>query len=181
MSENDPKSLVAAALCAHRSALKRFVASRADQNDVDDVLQIAAMRALERADKLREPDRVLGWLLRIHANAVSDLGRKSVRNQLLIEALAAETPQLGDTEVEVCGCSLAHTRHLNKNYASIIGLVDIAGVPLARAADALNISINNATVRLHRARAALKVRLKQHCGVTSLRGCNSCRCSSDRW
>ena len=172
-------SVVADALRTHRGALRRFVASRADAGDIDDVLQMAALRALERADTLQDQDRVLGWLLRIHANTVTDLGRASSRNQKLLDAWAADAQPVRDQDPELCRCSLSHAKKLSKNYASIIDLVDIAVLPISLAAAKLNISINNATVRLHRARAALKARLQEHCGVTASRGCNDCQCSLD--
>lgn len=179
MSDKDAIDVVTNALHDNRSALRAYVTKRADRNDVDDVLQIAAMNALERAPSLRDPERVLGWLLRIHANTITDLGRKASRDQKLLNAWSVEPQEVSPVEAETCGCSLSHAKELNPNYASIIDLVDIVGLPLTKAAAKLNISVNNATVRLHRARAALKQRLEEHCGVTTIRGCNDCNCTSE--
>jgi hypothetical protein len=38
------------------------------------------------------------------------------------------------------------------------------------------VTTNNAMVRLHRARRALRSLLQEHCGTTSLRACLSCVC-----
>lgn len=182
MKRDDPRACVAAALHAHRRELARYVASRVPRADVDDVLQIAALRALEKAQDLRDTGRVLPWLYRIHGNAVTDMGRGKARDRRLIEALTQELaqepapdPSLKDSETG-CGCSLVQVKTLHPNYAAILNLVDIAGVSLAQAASALSITVNNATVRLHRARAALKKRLIEHCGTTSLHACDDCRC-----
>lgn len=179
MAESDPRACVAAALHAHRGALRRHVASRVPPGDVEDVLQIAALRAIERAGDLKDAARVKPWLYRIHSNSVIDLGRKKAAQRRLLEALAREpAPETAAAE-PACGCSVTLARRLNANYAAILDLVDIAGVPLSQAARMLSISANNATVRLHRARAALKKRLLEHCGVTSPRACDDCRCAHE--
>ncbi|MEM9099334.1 MAG: sigma-70 family RNA polymerase sigma factor [Pseudomonadota bacterium] len=177
MRELDPKMQVAAALDTHRRELKRYVASRVAPEDVEDVLQIAALRAIEKADDLRDQALALRWLYRVHANIITDLGRKIASDRRLKQAMA-DAPEPVTAEVEpVCGCSIVQARKLSPNYAAIIDLVDIAGVSLTQAAEALNISVNNATVRLHRARAALKKQLLEHCGTTSAEACNDCRCA----
>ena len=176
MSEFDAKACVGSALRAHRSELRRYVASRVGPDDVDDVLQIAALRAIERAGDLRDPALVLRWLYRVHANIVIDLGRKTASERRLLEAMALEAEPVASRDEPVCGCSIALARQLSANYAAILDLVDIAEGSLTQAARTLDISVNNATVRLHRARAALKKRMLEHCGVTSSSACSDCRC-----
>lgn len=175
----DPKACVLAALCAQSAEFKRYVRARVHPADVDDLLQIAALRAVESAGSLRDPARVVPWLYRIHRSVVVDAARKQSSERRMMAAIAIEVEP---TAVEVapgCACSVAQAQELGPNYASILNLVDIGGVPLSEAARALDISVNNATVRLHRARAALKKRMLEHCGVTNLRACTDCRCSYD--
>ena len=173
----DAGSCVVSALRNHSAELKRYVRARVPAADVDDVLQVAALQAVEKANTLRDPARVLQWLYRVHGNTVIDSGRKRSSEQRLMQAVAMESEPAAVEDVPTCGCSVAQARQLSANYASILDLVDIGGTPLAKAAQALDISVNNATVRLHRARTALKKRLLEHCGVTSLRTCADCRCS----
>ncbi len=177
MEQFSSRARVVSALRAHSAELKRYVRARVPPADVDDVLQVAALRAVEKADALREPARVLPWLYRVHGNVVIDAGRKRASERRLMEAMAVEAEPVVLEAVPACACSVAQARHLSANYASILNLVDIGGVPLVKAAQVLNISVNNATVRLHRARTALKKRLLEHCGVTSLSDCADCRCS----
>jgi RNA polymerase sigma-70 factor (ECF subfamily) len=40
----------------------------------------------------------------------------------------------------------------------------------------LGLNANNAMVRLHRARNALRERLASHCGTTTARSCSDCGC-----
>ncbi|MEM7173093.1 MAG: RNA polymerase sigma factor [Pseudomonadota bacterium] len=173
------RTCVTSALSIFRAELKGYVRARVPPADVEDVLQVAAMRAVEKAHTLREPARVLPWLYRIHANVAIDAGRKKAREQHLIEAMAQDGEPVAPEATAVCNCSIAQAQNLSPNYAAILNLVDIDDLPLAKAAQVLNISVNNATVRLHRARMALKKRLLEHCGVTSPGACADCRCSYD--
>lgn len=176
MAGIDARARVASALRAHDTKLKRLVATRVPPDVVDDVRQDAALRAIEKAETLRDPERILPWLYRIHENAALDAMRKSASNRRLLDAARREAVPFEPEVVEWCRCSIAQSRLLKPNYAAILDLVDIRGLSLADAARVLNTSINNATVRLHRARAALKKRMLDHCGVTSVNACADCRC-----
>lgn len=179
MTEADPHPCVAAALNTHRARLRRFVAARVPPSDVEDVLQLGALRALERAADLREPERVLAWLYRVHRNIATDLGRRKAREARLLATFAQDLQPVPEEDPKGCGCSLVQARELKPSYAAILDLVDIAGVSLSQAARALNISVNNATVRLHRARAALRRRLEARCGVTSVASSLDCGCTEE--
>lgn len=180
MTGVDNSTHIEQALRANRSQLKRFVASRAPDVDVDDILQVAAMRAVVNAHALDDPERVVPWLFQIHRNVAIDFARDMAREQRRRAVLAAE-PVLLETEEEtsICACSVEQAGRLNARYASILKLVDMSGVSLKEAARVLGVTVNTATVRLHRARAALKKRLLDHCGVVTMRECTDCRCTSD--
>lgn len=60
--------------------------------------------------------------------------------------------------------------------AEIIRRVIVDGIPVTQVAPELGLTPNNAMVRLHRARTALRARLKEHCGTTSVRACSECGC-----
>lgn len=178
-----PKSeVVAGALLEHADKLRGLVRARVPEPLVDDVLQSAAMRAVERSESLRDPERVLPWLYRIHRNAVADAWRNHQGAEQLMEGadeskLPAETPT---TAIDSpCQCSLAQAQRLRPAYASVLNLVDAGDASIAEAAEILGISTNNATVRLHRARRALRSSLLEHCGVQSFRDCADCRCGHD--
>lgn len=168
--------IVAAALRAHRKQLAAFVRARVPASDVDDVLQIAAVRAIEGNASLKNAERVLPWLFRVHRNAVADESRKRARQQrwLVGDSSAPDVP--ASIPESRCRCSVAQARRIRPSYAAVLTLVDIRGATLAEAAEALGISANNVAVRLHRARKALRKSMLEHCGVTSLRDCADCAC-----
>jgi hypothetical protein len=55
--------------------------------------------------------------------------------------------------------------------------VVVEGISVSQVAVELDITANDAMVRLHRARTALKAKLKAHCGTTSLSSCADCGCA----
>jgi len=170
---------IASALVANASIFRRFVSARAPTRHVDDVLQSAAARALERSDSLKDPTRVLPWLYRIHRNILADTLRQHARRARFVDH-DARAPEQSTCAVEApCACSLAQVQRLHAPYADILRLVDAGDASLADAAKALGITTNNATVRLHRARNALRAAMLAHCGVTSMRECLECRCNFD--
>ena len=171
-----PAETVAAALRAHGKQLATFVRARVPPSDVDDVLQTAAVRAIEGADSLEDAARVLPWLYRVHRNAAADESRKRARQQRWL-AVDSSAPDVAASMPESpCRCSLAQARGIRPSYAAVLTLVDIRGATLAEAAETLGISANNVAVRLHRARKALRKSMLEHCGVTSARECADCRC-----
>ena len=149
---------------------------------MEDVLQQAALRAVERAETLREPDRVDAWLFRIHRNAIADALRHRASERTVIDG-SAEVPERGSSHAQTdplgedpCRCSVSIAKRLRASYASILTLVDSDGLKVGEAARRLDLTANNAAVRLHRARRALKNEMLEHCGVSSSTDCAECRC-----
>lgn len=170
--------LVATTLDRHRGELDAFVRARVRRDDVDDVLQVAALRAIERAESLDDEDRVLAWLYRIHRNLIIDTYRQRARTPTEVDD--EQIPDTADpSPADLCRCSLSQAQRLAPNYTSILTLVDTEGLELRDAARRLEISPNNAAVRLHRARRALRAAMQEHCGVTNPRDCLTCRCVED--
>ncbi|MEM7341589.1 MAG: sigma-70 family RNA polymerase sigma factor [Actinomycetota bacterium] len=171
--------VIAETLRARQSEFEAFVRARVRPQDVDDVLQLAALRAIERADSMEDPNRVVAWLYRIHRNLIIDASRKRASERRYVDAVA-DLPEQGEVPVEdPCECSVSQAGRLRPSYASILALVDFDGLQLGEAARRLAVSTNNAAVRLHRARTALKQAMLDHCGVADPRDCADCRCVYD--
>ncbi|MEM7245483.1 MAG: RNA polymerase sigma factor [Acidobacteriota bacterium] len=171
--------VVTGALREHGAALRAFVRARVRPEDVDDACQVAAVRAIEKAGSLEDRSRVLAWLYRLHRNVVTDVTRSQASRRRVFDA-AAEVPDRAAPEpADSCRCSVSQSQQVSTGHAAILQLVDVGGSTLRDAARTLGISVNNATVRLHRARRALKKRMLEHCGVESLSDCLGCRCGWD--
>ncbi|MEM9466254.1 MAG: sigma-70 family RNA polymerase sigma factor [Actinomycetota bacterium] len=171
--------LVADTLREKQSDFEAFVRARVAPQDVDDLLQVAALRAIERADTIDDPERVAAWLYRLHRNLIIDTYRAQASERKYVDS-DGEVPEPVSVGVEdPCTCSVIQAKRLPESYAAILSLVDTGGLQLSDAADRLEISRNNAAVRLHRARKALRAAMLEHCGVADPRDCANCRCVDD--
>ncbi|HMI89843.1 MAG TPA: RNA polymerase sigma factor [Polyangiales bacterium] len=167
---------VRSALAGRREQLVALVRRHVGESvDADEVVQVAAQRALSRAEQLRDADRVEGWLARIAKNAAIDELRGRRAGLVPIESHEPAEPAADRDGVD-CACVLAQAARLRPAYAEILKRVDLEGVAVSDAARELGLSANNAMVRLHRARKALRGRMAEHCGTTSAGACSDCGC-----
>lgn len=142
--------------------------------DAEEVLQIALQRALERADQVRDPARTEAWIGRVVRNVVIDELRRKRERLLPVDEL--ELAAIDDTGAVDCWCVLVQAEQLKPEHSQILRRVIVDGLAVTQVAAELGITPNNAMVRLHRARGALKERLKAHCGTTTARSCTDCGC-----
>ena len=165
-------------LVAERDTFLAFVRSRVRSGaDAEDIFQQALVRAAEHADEVREPDRVRAWFFRILRRALADHHAQWALREAKLATLASDLDEASPEDVAICACSLGQLEHIRPEYADILRRVDIDEEPLVAAAASLNITVNNATVRLHRARKALREQLQTFCGTNSMRACLDCGCN----
>jgi len=172
-------------LLAHESDFRVFVRRRlADDAMAEDVLQQSLMRAVERQHTLQQSENVVGWFYRILRNAIVDLYRSRAAEsrktdtflQELLTAGEDKTPALDELRPSVCACLQRLLPNLRPAYAELLQRVDLQGQSLAAVAQELKVTPNNLTVRLHRARQALRSSLEQACGLCTKHGCLNCTC-----
>jgi len=152
------------------------------RDEAEEVLQRFSLRVLERSGQLRDVQTVRGWLGRILATTIVDHQRAQARrhrreaptDSIDIEALPADP----DAEIDatVCNCLYRILPTLKAEYADVIWRADILGEPRDRLAASLGTSLNNVTVRLHRGRNALRMRLEEMCRTCPTHGFLDCRC-----
>lgn len=171
---SDAREAVAEALIRLRGDLEKSCRLHFRSLDAEEVYQRASLRALERSASLRDQDRVDGWIRRVVATSALDLLRERRGETALLEEHELEAPA---TEDGVCACALALMKSLPESYEDIIRRVDIDRARLAEVAGSLKIATGNAAVRLHRARRALRHRLREHCGVETMHQCLTCVCN----
>ena len=134
--------------------------------EAEEVAQAFALKALERAGQLREPRAVRGWLRRIFETTLIDhcrrAGGRRTREvpfdaQLHDRAEEAEPPR--EAAGEAAAIVVRLLPRLKPDYARVIEQVDLMERSRGDAARDLGVTTNNLTVRLHRARAALRTQL----------------------
>lgn len=156
--------------------LAAFVRRRATAElEPGEVMQTVALRALAHADQIRDPERTRAWLFRIARNALAEQRRRASRGPEL-RPIDDEAHRGLEEEEEACWCILAQVQALKPEYAGILQRVVIEERSVRDVARELGITENNATVRLHRAREALRAQLRAHCGTGSSRSCAECGC-----
>ena len=176
----DTPVAVARLVANHREFLG-FLQSRVGSRALaEDILQDAFVRGIGKQGSLRDDESAVAWFYRILRNAVVDHYRRRGAEARGLEILGRdgdpEVPLGPDLEHAVCACVRDVVGALKPEYGDILRRVDLEEIPLAEASHQLGLTANNATVRLHRARAALRKLLGEVCGACTEHGCLSCAC-----
>ncbi len=155
-----------------------FVEKRLGSREAaEDVLQAAYAKALTKEEELREGERVAAWFYRILRNAIVDHYRRTGAHAKALDGYAREPrDDGGELEREVCACVGELLDDMKPEYQGILRAGEIDELPLEEIAKREKITANNAGVRLHRAREALKKRVVQTCGTCAKHGCVDCTC-----
>lgn len=165
--QSDPAD-VTATLLAHRNVFKSFLASRVGNDaDAEDLLQNGLVKALQRADEIKDHEKVVAWFYQVLRNVIVDHVRSRTAAARRDEAWTTDTVTLtNDTEAErhICACFEKMLPAMKPAHAELLRRVELQGEPVAAAARALGITPNNASVSLHRARAELRAKLVDFCG-----------------
>jgi RNA polymerase sigma-70 factor (ECF subfamily) len=164
-------------LARERSQFVDFARKRVGSGvDAEDLLHQAMLRAAEQLETLRDTERVEAWFYRVLRNTIADYHEQTARRRSRLDVLAVDPAVATPEEIATCACSLGVLADLRPDYREIVRRVDIDEEPLADVAAALAITTNNATVRLHRGRKALRDALARKCGTDSARACLDCAC-----
>jgi RNA polymerase sigma factor (sigma-70 family) len=128
--------------------------------DAEDIVQNAFLRCLEHRSSLREEEAALPWFRGILANATTDHFRRRAALARALRALAAE-PREPDDRLDVrTGEAEQHATAmmdgLRPAYRQALHAVYLEARPLPDLAQQAGITVNNAAVRVFRAREALR-------------------------
>jgi RNA polymerase sigma factor (sigma-70 family) len=169
---------VAEQLGANLDAFVGFARKRLDDPELAaDVVQDSLLKALQSADQLKDTDRLLPWFYRILRRSIVDAYRQRGADQSAREKLQVELEhETEEQERLACQCFERVLPTLKPDYAEMLRRVDLEGISVSALARSSGLSANNATVRLHRARAQLRERLEQTCRLCATHGCLDCTC-----
>lgn len=182
------RTAVEAALVeGHRRIYGFLVSQLKNAEDAKDVLQEFSLRAIRRADDLRDVQSVRGWLRRLLVTAIADHHRRSSRRRS--QEVPAASPDeetypadaAGDeADLAVCACLREVIGLLPPAAADLVRRIDLDGQPRAEVAKALTVSEATLAVRLHRARAKLRDLLVAMCLTCPEHGFLDCACDRAR-
>ncbi len=168
-------------LLENQARFLRFVTQRVgNRHTAEEILQEALVRSLDRGGSLRDSESVVAWFYRVLRNALVDHHRKSAAERRAHDGAAAEASPFVDPDdglkEQTCACVVGMLDSLKPDYAQALRRVEMDGIGVPAYAIEAGISPNNAGVRLHRARQALRSHLTQLCGTCSHDACQDCAC-----
>jgi RNA polymerase sigma factor (sigma-70 family) len=172
-------------LIAQRKRFLAFVQRRVlDHELAEDILQSAYLRALEHRDDFKPSESAGAWFYRLLRNAVIDNHRRHTSKEKALAAwrrqLETSTRPSPELQNEVCACLRDIVEGLKPEYSEVLRAVDIGEQRVQDFAGRHRLSVSNAGVRVHRARAALRKQLLRMCATCAEHGCMNCTCKKDR-
>lgn len=170
-------------VASHRDFLRFLERRLGDRAQAEDVLQDAFVRGLQKAGEV-ERETAVAWFYQVLRNALIDRARRGGASSAALDRMAKE---LGDehepspdTKDAICQCVGQLAGTLKPEYAAALAALEVEGQTLAEFAQASGITANNAAVRVHRAREALKKQVKACCGSCADHGCVDCTCQKPK-
>jgi len=165
------------ALIANNERFLRFLEPRVgSRSAAEEILQSALVRALEKGDHVVGEEGAVTWFFRVLRNAMVDYHRHRAAEARALAEVEQTAPSNIEPELRaaVCDCVASLIPTLKPEYGSILEAVDLAGRSPTEVARDLGITPNSATVRLHRARQALRRQLERSCGACATHSCLDC-------
>lgn len=172
-------------LVGNEAAFRAFLRRRVnDEALAEDLLQQSLVRAVEHHHSLRKDESVIPWFYRILRHAIIDVYRAQASEARKHDAFLQELTVSGEdtaaapdaVKPTVCACLYKLLPAIRPTYAELLRRVDLEGEDPDTVARELKLTRNNLTVRLHRARQALRASLEDSCGICSKHGCLNCAC-----
>jgi len=173
---------VVRALVANHQRFLSFLERRVGSREIaEDILQDAFVRGLPRVEQLREGEAATGWFYQVLRNAIIDHHRRrgaEARAMEKVGVLGETESPAADAELlnEACRCVAELLDTLKPEYANALREVEMQERSLGDYARDAGITANNAAVRLHRARTAMRNQLLKSCGTCAEHGCLDCTC-----
>lgn len=170
-------------LLANHTRFLRFLEPRVGSREAaEDVLQGAFVKGLTKAQDIQDGESAVAWFYRLLRNALIDHHRRRAAEKRRLEVHASGLAEGAEDEAlrgTVCECMSELIPLLKPEYAVALRRAELEGASLQTLADELGITPSNAGVRLHRARAALKMKLEETCGTCTEHGCLRCSCREE--
>lgn len=151
-----------------------------NESDAEEVMQQVYLRVVVHASQLRKEESVHIWLRRVLRSALSDYRRRAVargRAEADLARKEAATPaQVDELDAFVCMCLYKLLPLLKPEYAELLRRADLENEARQAIAASLGLTLGNLTVRLHRARQALRRALQLSCKTCPIHGYLDCGC-----
>lgn len=181
MKANEATSSAVLALVeSHRRFLAFLEKRTGSRDEAEEILQAAFVKGIERVGEIRDEERAVAWFYRLLRNSLADYWRERAAERRGEEALARELADAVQPAPEIasqlCHCFEPLLPALKPEHEAILRRIDLEGMRPVDFAMQKGITPNNAMVRLHRARRALRERMQRSCRTCAEHGCLDCSC-----
>lgn len=177
-------SIISKLLEQHKRFLSFLAGHVSNEQAAKEILQQGMLKAVENSVSLKESDNLIPWFYRILRNLLVDYYRANASEAKKNEAFAAElmaseknlvapVDELGSA---VCKCLDGLLPTLQPAYAELLRKVDFEGRGIDEVSHELGLTPNSLSVKLHRARKALRKSLERTCGACTKHACLDCSC-----
>jgi RNA polymerase sigma-70 factor (ECF subfamily) len=155
-----------------RAAVRRFIGRRvADAATADDLTQEVFVKVQKHVAKVRDPRRLMGWVIQIARTTVADFYRRArsteVFNEEHVTGDAAQPGSLEREETQLREDLTAYIRSvvqsLPPRYREALVLTEYDGFTQVELARHLGLSVSAAKSRVQRARAMLRETIDRCC------------------
>lgn len=145
--------------------LRAFVRRRVrDDATADDVTQETLLKVFRSRTSLRDGERLEAWLYQIARTTLIDYYRRSRPTDELPPALSAEpADEVAAFRDAVVETTKRFLEQLPAAYREPVRLAEIEGLPLAKVALRMDLSLTAVKSRVRRGRALLKKKLQDCC------------------
>lgn len=168
----EPRSASTADAGELRAAVRRFIGSRvASAATADDLTQEVFVKVQKRIAQVRDPRRLMGWVIQIARNTVTDHFRASRATEAFKEEHLGEAPaqpeSFGHEEQRLREELAAYIRRVVENlptiYREALVLTEYDGLSQVELAQRLGLSVSAAKSRVQRARARVRATIDRCC------------------
>ena len=164
----------------HNTFLQFLRRNLRNESDAEEVMQQVYLRVVVHASQLRKEESDVIWLRRVLQSALIDYRRRAVaRGRAEADFARKEAATLvpvDELDAFVCMCLYKLLPLLKPEYEEVLRRADLEGEPREAIAAGLGLTLSNLTVRLHRARQALRRALQLSCETCPIHGYLDCGC-----
>ena len=155
-----------------RTAVRRFIGSRVnDSATADDLTPEVLLKVYQRMPQVRDPRRLMGWVIQIARNTIIDFFRSARKTTVLHEdhlrEESAPATTLPEEETRLREDLSAYIRSVVHDlppiYRDALVLTDYDGLTLVELAERLGLSVSAAKSRVQRARSMVHDTINRCC------------------
>jgi RNA polymerase sigma-70 factor (ECF subfamily) len=165
-------------LLARREAFLGFLTARlgGDRAEAEDLLQHGLAKAFATAPQLRDEERLVPWFYQLLRHALIDRVRSRRSAAAREHEWTAQHLSAPETHRQLCACLEPLLATLPPKQAALVRRCELGEESVSHVAPSLGLSPGAASVALHRARAALREKLRAFCGDCAQGACLDCDC-----